>query len=65
MLEVVAGQRIGYATDLRYTFANEDVLAQLMPDVDHLFIESVFLDADREQALRDEMREAWRAACEA
>lgn len=52
VLEVVAGQRIGYATDLRDTAANVEVLAQLMSGVDRLFIESVFLDADREHALR-------------
>ncbi len=52
VLDVVAGQRIGYVTDLRFTEANVDVLAALMPAVDRLFIETVFLDADRDHAAR-------------
>ena len=50
ILDVVPGQRIGYVTDLRYTEANVQVLAGLLRAVDLLFIESVFLDEDREQA---------------
>ncbi len=61
VLEVVAGQRIGYATDLRYTPANVEVLAALMTGVDRLYIESVFLEADREQALRKNHLTAWQA----
>ncbi len=52
ILDVVPGQRIGYATDLRYTEANVLALSQLLAQVDVLFIESVFLDADRVQAAR-------------
>jgi ribonuclease Z len=52
ILDVVPGQRIGYVTDLRYTDANVQTLAQLLPDVDLLFIESVFLDQDSAQAAR-------------
>jgi ribonuclease Z len=52
ILDVVAGQRIGYVTDLRYTEANRRALSQLLADVDLLFIESVFLDRDSEQAAR-------------
>ena len=47
ILDVVAGQRIGYATDLRYTEANVQTLADLFADVDLLFIECVFLDVDK------------------
>jgi ribonuclease Z len=50
ILDVVAGQRIGYVTDLRYTEANVRTLAGLLGQVDLLFIESVFLDQDRAQA---------------
>ena len=52
VLDVVAGRRIGYVTDLRYTEANIDQLAQLLADADLLYIESVFLDEDRAHALR-------------
>jgi len=52
VLDVVPGQRIGYATDLRYTDANVRTLAELFADVDVLFIESVFLDGDAEHGLR-------------
>ncbi len=52
VLDVVAGQRIGYATDLRFTDANLEALASLMHEVDRLYIETVFLDADRDHAAR-------------
>jgi ribonuclease Z len=46
LLDEVAGERVGYVTDLRYTEANVDTLAPLLADVDVLYIESVFLEAD-------------------
>lgn len=52
ILDVAAGQRIGYVTDLRFTEANRRTLATLLAGVDQLFIEAVFLDADRAQAQR-------------
>jgi len=52
VLDVVPGQRIGYVTDLRCTESNVRTLSQLLPGVDLLFIESVFLDEDREHAAR-------------
>jgi ribonuclease Z len=52
ILDVVAGQRIGYVTDLRYTEGNVDTLLELLADVDLLFIESVFLDEDAEHGVR-------------
>ncbi|MGZ5250952.1 MAG: ribonuclease Z [Caldimonas sp.] len=52
ILDVAPGQRIGYVTDLRFTEANLLTLAPLLADVDQLFIESVFLDADRAHAQR-------------
>jgi ribonuclease Z len=52
ILDVAPGQRIGYVTDLRFTDANLRTLAQLIAGVDQLFIESVFLDADRAHAQR-------------
>ena len=52
ILDVAPGQRIGYATDLRYTDANVRTLAELFAGVDTLFIESVFLDVDAEHGLR-------------
>ena len=52
ILDVAPGRRIGYVTDLRCTEANRRTLVQLLTGVDQLFIESVFLDADREHAQR-------------
>ena len=52
VLDVARGQRVGYATDLRGTEENARTLAALFEGVDQLFIESVFLDADREHAER-------------
>ncbi len=51
-LDAVAGRRIGYVTDLRCTEANVRVLEALLGGVDLLFIESVFLDAERDHAAR-------------
>lgn len=52
VLDVVPGQRIGYATDLRFTDANRRALAELLGGVDRLFIETPFLDEDAAQAAR-------------
>lgn len=52
VLDTVHGRRIGYMTDLRFTEANVDQLMQLLADVDLLHIESVFLHADCDHALR-------------
>ena len=52
ILDIVRGQRIGYATDLRYTEANVATLAELFADADVLFIESVFLDEDAAHGAR-------------
>lgn len=52
VLDQVPGRRIGYVTDLRFTQANIEQLARHLSDVDLLYIESVFLDEEREQAAR-------------
>jgi Metal-dependent hydrolases of the beta-lactamase superfamily III len=52
VLDTVAGRRIGYVTDLRFTPGNVEQLANLLDDVDLLYIESVFLERDRDQAAR-------------
>lgn len=52
ILDVAPGQRIGYATDLRFSEANRRTLAALFAGVDQLFIEAVFLEADRAHAQR-------------
>ncbi|HEY2927723.1 ribonuclease Z [Piscinibacter sp.] len=52
VLDAVPGRRIGYVTDLRYTEANIETLSQLLSDVDLMYIESVFLEADRAHAAR-------------
>jgi len=52
VLDTIAGRRIGYVTDLRFTPDNVERLARLLDGVDVLHIEAVFLDRDRDQALR-------------
>jgi len=52
ILDIAPGRRIGYVTDLRYTDANVETLAQLLAGVHLLYIESVFLDADIDHATR-------------
>ena len=52
VLDVAPGRRIGYVTDLRYTEANGARWRRCSHGVDQLFIESVFLDADRAHAQR-------------
>jgi ribonuclease Z len=52
VVAIAPGRRVGYVTDLRYTAANVDVLVRLLGGVDHLYIESVFLDADRDHGER-------------
>jgi ribonuclease Z len=52
VLDVVAGERIGYATDLRHTEHNVEQLRALLGGVDRLYIESVFLDEDADHAER-------------
>ena len=52
VLDTVPGRRIGYVTDLRDTTHNVEQLARLLGDVDLLYIEAVFLDADRTHAAR-------------
>jgi ribonuclease Z len=52
VLDTIRGRRIGYVTDLRFVPGNVEQLARLLGDVDLLHIESVFLERDRDQALR-------------
>lgn len=52
VVAIAPGRRVGYVTDLRHTAANIDVLVRLLGGVDHLYIESVFLDADRDHGER-------------
>jgi len=52
VLDTVPGRRIGYVTDLRFTPDNVERLVRLLDGVDVLHIESVFLERDRDQALR-------------
>jgi ribonuclease Z len=52
ILDVVPGRRLGYVTDLRYDEANVRALTALLGGVETLFIECVFLDADRDHAAR-------------
>jgi ribonuclease Z len=52
VLDVVPGRRVGYVTDLRFTQSNVHALEALLRGVDLLFIESVFLEEDADQAAR-------------
>lgn len=52
VLDLAPGQRLGFVTDLRDTGANRQALHALLAGVDRLYIESVFLDADRDHAER-------------
>ena len=49
---LVPGQKIAYVVDARYHAANARAIVRLVHNVDLLFIESVFLDEDREHAKR-------------
>lgn len=51
ILQIVPGQKIAYVTDAAYTPANADRIVALARGADCLFIEAMFLDAERELAL--------------
>lgn len=52
VLEFVPGQRVCYVTDAADTERNRNALRQFLCGTDLLFIEAVFLEADREHAER-------------
>jgi ribonuclease Z len=52
VLRLVAGEKIGYVTDVLYHEENARRIAALAREADVLFIECVFLDEDREHAAR-------------
>lgn len=52
VLQLVPGEKISYVTDVLYHEENARQIAGLAADADLLFIESVFLDEDREHAAR-------------
>lgn len=49
---VTAGQKISYITDVVYNPSNRKRIVALVKESDHLFIEAVFLERDREIAER-------------
>ena len=49
---ITAGQKISYITDVVYSQSNREQIVALVKGSDHLFIEAVFLDQDREIAAR-------------
>jgi ribonuclease Z len=51
ILQIVPGQKIAYVTDAAYTPANADRIVDIAQGADCLFIEAMFLDAERELAL--------------
>jgi ribonuclease Z len=52
VLQLVAGEKIAYVTDVVYQEDNARRIAALAADADHLFIESVFLHEDADHAAR-------------
>jgi ribonuclease Z len=52
VLQLVAGEKIGYVTDVAFTESNVDRIARLAADATQLFIECTFLDEDAQQAAR-------------
>lgn len=52
VLEFLPGQRVCYVTDAADTPRNRETLAAFLHEADLLFIEAVFLEADREHATR-------------
>jgi ribonuclease Z len=52
VLEFVPGQKICYVTDVADNERNRDALTTFLKGADLLFIEAVFMDADREHAER-------------
>ncbi len=52
VLEFVPGQKVCYVTDVAWSTDNSRRIADLARDADLLFIEAVFVDADRDHAAR-------------
>ena len=50
ILQIVPGQKIAYVTDVAYTSENRGKIIDLAHDADYLFIETAFLDDERELA---------------
>lgn len=49
VLSVVKGEKIAYVTDVAFTPRNRERIVELAQGADYLFIEAVFLDADRQR----------------
>jgi ribonuclease Z len=47
---ITPGQKISYITDVTFSRSNQQRIVEFVKDSDHLFIEAVFLDRDREIA---------------
>jgi ribonuclease Z len=50
VLQVVAGEKIAYVTDVAFTPQNRERIVDLARGADYLFIEAVFLHVDQERA---------------
>lgn len=50
IVRITPGQKISYITDVRFSRSNQKRIVDLVKGSDHLFIEAVFLNRDRELA---------------
>ena len=58
---ITPGQKISYITDVVYSQSNRKRIVALVKGSDHLFIEAVFLEQDREIAAKKHHLTAWQA----
>jgi len=58
---ITPGQKISYITDVMYSQSNRERIVALVKGSDHLFIEAVFMEQDREIAAKKHHLTAWQA----
>lgn len=58
---ITQGQKISYITDVAYHESNTDKIIKLAQNSDHLFIESAFLEKDKDIAKKKYHLTAWQA----
>jgi len=58
---ITPGQKVSYIVDVAYSKSNEAKIIELVKNADHLFIEAVFLERDRDIAEKKCHLTAWQA----